>query len=469
MRQKIEEIAELSAEAMETEVIDSLEKQYDVINSIATEDTVVVNDAEESDQNGDINAEEMSSGAEANAVTVDEEIVEVENGVKDEVSVAGELEDVATNGDVEVEQSASAMDIENGESQEVVAETEKEASTRKRRISEDEKQNNDTAVVANESEQEIAEKKPKFDEIDVALENVEETPTDHLENGTASNGTPDSQEVLDVAQAETETPKQSEGPSVIQQKDDDEYFKSFQRDGKKDGKADPSPKAHKLFRDAEFSELNETWDTADYRRDYTNHSDRPSLNDNLKFLTGEMKSKPNGDFVDEILRSWCGNYNLLEDHHGYIQWLFPIRTKGMNFESQPLQIHELKALKKDEKVLERLRKAYEMMLDFYGMKIADKVTGKLERSEKYEDRYKNLRKRSHNYLRITRILKCLGDFDMEEHQIAFLQFLLQEIFETQELKSLRKSYCSFWVHTIKNDRKRDLLLENVKKAITQVN
>ena len=31
---------------------------------------------------------------------------------------------------------------------------------------------------------------------------------------------------------------------------------------------------------------------------------------------------------------------LLEDHHGFIQWLFPIREHGMNFQSQELQLHE---------------------------------------------------------------------------------------------------------------------------------
>ena len=59
------------------------------------------------------------------------------------------------------------------------------------------------------------------------------------------------------------------------------------------------------------------------------------------FLKGEIESTPDGDYIDNILSKWWGNYDLLEAHHGYIQWLFPIREQGMNYQSQPLQKHEL--------------------------------------------------------------------------------------------------------------------------------
>ncbi len=49
-----------------------------------------------------------------------------------------------------------------------------------------------------------------------------------------------------------------------------------------------------------------------------------------------------GDYIDDIHSEWFGNYTLLEDHHGYIQWLFPIREQGMNFHAQELQLHEAK-------------------------------------------------------------------------------------------------------------------------------
>ncbi len=57
-----------------------------------------------------------------------------------------------------------------------------------------------------------------------------------------------------------------------------------------------------------------------------------------------MKSKPNGELIGKILAIWSGNYDLLEIHHGYIQWLFPIRTQCLNYDSHPLQLHELEVM-----------------------------------------------------------------------------------------------------------------------------
>ncbi len=44
-----------------------------------------------------------------------------------------------------------------------------------------------------------------------------------------------------------------------------------------------------------------------------------------------------GDLIDDIHENWFGNHSLLEIHHGYIQWLFPLfEGGGMNFHSDPL-------------------------------------------------------------------------------------------------------------------------------------
>ena len=50
-----------------------------------------------------------------------------------------------------------------------------------------------------------------------------------------------------------------------------------------------------------------------------------------------------------------------------------------------------------------------MMLHFYGMRLVDSATGKVARAEHYRGRYAHLNRSFHNYLRITRILKCLGE------------------------------------------------------------
>jgi hypothetical protein len=70
--------------------------------------------------------------------------------------------------------------------------------------------------------------------------------------------------------------------------------------------------------------------------------------------------------------------------------------------------------------------------------------------------------RRHNYLRITRILKCLGDMNLEKFQIGWIEFLVNEIFVDGELSVLDSSMANFWVHTIRNDVKRNEMINNIE-------
>ena len=74
------------------------------------------------------------------------------------------------------------------------------------------------------------------------------------------------------------------------------------------------------------------------------------------------------------------------------------------------------------------------MLDFYGFELADAATGRIARLADFNFqfvatlllmilmifasaiRFKNLNTHSHNYLRVTRILKCLGELDYEHYK-----------------------------------------------------
>lgn len=72
---------------------------------------------------------------------------------------------------------------------------------------------------------------------------------------------------------------------------------------------------------------------------------------------------------------------------------FPIQEYGMNYESQPLQKHEVESMKVDPLVIERIVASYRLMLDFYGMKLVSVETGLLARADPPRDftaRYKNL-------------------------------------------------------------------------------
>eukprot|EP00746_Dinoflagellata_sp_MGD_P009042 gnl/MRDRNA2_/MRDRNA2_118222_c0_seq1.p1 gnl/MRDRNA2_/MRDRNA2_118222_c0~~gnl/MRDRNA2_/MRDRNA2_118222_c0_seq1.p1 ORF type:complete len:390 (-),score=64.88 gnl/MRDRNA2_/MRDRNA2_118222_c0_seq1:346-1461(-) len=166
--------------------------------------------------------------------------------------------------------------------------------------------------------------------------------------------------------------------------------------------------------------------------------------ENLEFYRNRLPCYPRGDLVENIHEKWWGDYRLLETHHSYIQWLFPNRRRGANRLAPPLASEEAEAMRNDPKIRMRVLRSFEMMLDFFGMKLkwddagrpenqpktADNARGSpyFERTADWEERYYNLRERSHNNLRITRILLCLGELGWKELQVAWVKFLAWECF-----------------------------------------
>ena len=57
---------------------------------------------------------------------------------------------------------------------------------------------------------------------------------------------------------------------------------------------------------------------------------------------------------------------------------FPIREFGMNYQSQPLQRHEIEKMKDDPEIIQRIIISYELILDFYGFRLLDQETGLLD-------------------------------------------------------------------------------------------
>jgi len=159
---------------------------------------------------------------------------------------------------------------------------------------------------------------------------------------------------------------------------------------------------------------------------------------------------------------------LLEAHHGYIQWIFPIREEGLNSDSQPLQLHEVEKMKADPECIKRYLKSYDMMLHFYGCKMKDRQTGEIERHEEWQKYYKNLSSHFHNNLRITRMLKSLGEFGFEHYKKPFLEHFIKEICETKILSSCADSCSGYWLGTIKDDATRASLEKKVRSLKTSI-
>ena len=74
----------------------------------------------------------------------------------------------------------------------------------------------------------------------------------------------------------------------------------------------------------------------------------------------------------------------------------------------------------------------------------------------------------HNYLRITRILKCLGEMGLEHYKVPFLRFMLHEAIITGKLDRTLDSCCNYWIGTVKDDEERAKLTAEAERMYQEV-
>lgn len=197
-------------------------------------------------------------------------------------------------------------------------------------------------------------------------------------------------------------------------------------------------------------------DLREYLERYPHAVEDPDRSGNRDFYQNRLRSRPHPcATIDEIHSQWKGDFDLLEAHHGYIQFLFPIRESGgVNIHAQPLMKHEIAALVENDPAFPaRLLRSYELMLEFYGIELADRLTGALRRTPGYLARYQHLNYSTHNYLRITRILKSLGELGMERLKLPFLLHILGELASgALRCATVGRSFRDYWVGLLRDPR-----------------
>jgi hypothetical protein len=192
-------------------------------------------------------------------------------------------------------------------------------------------------------------------------------------------------------------------------------------------------------------------DMETYRTNYPGRGDDLTMSDNLLFYTDQIPSRPDGLNISTMLQSWRGDFNTLEANHGYIQWLFPLQARsGSNPASQEMWPHEIAAMNSDPNVKVRLRAAYTMMLEFYGITLLSNTTGAVARAQNWDERSGALNQNTHNFLRISRILKSLGELGLERFKLPLLLFLANEIYVNGQLPAARASFREFWSESLRN-------------------
>ncbi|CAE1264556.1 unnamed protein product [Acanthosepion pharaonis] len=175
--------------------------------------------------------------------------------------------------------------------------------------------------------------------------------------------------------------------------------------------------------------------------------------DAIKNVFGKGKRYP----IGYILENWRGDYSLLERNHFYIQWLFPNRMPGINSYACVLTDRDVEIINGSPELKERVKEAFEMMLDFYGVRLTR--NNRFEPAENFSKRLAVLNQQyNHNYLRITRILLAIKELGHKDLMLPWLKFMADLVYRENLLNHAKESFENYWQHTL--DEKDFLQLRN---------
>jgi len=158
-----------------------------------------------------------------------------------------------------------------------------------------------------------------------------------------------------------------------------------------------------------------------------------------EFYLGARNDK--GVTLEEI---WAFDDATKEAKHDFIQWLFPIKSIGMNPSAPPTNAATINAFKSDKALQEKMRKSFEVMLEFYGLEYG--FLGRIKQASNFSTQAQNwLNPGNHNFLRITRILTSLRLHGLETEAKAFFK-VLQEIYKAYPNQISPETF-SYWQNT----------------------
>lgn len=166
----------------------------------------------------------------------------------------------------------------------------------------------------------------------------------------------------------------------------------------------------------------------------------------VPFYLGE-KPDLKGRTIQQI---WTWDFEALESVHDYIQWLFPLSDKSnFNFYAPTVDEQVIETFRKNPLLQQNLLRSFSIMLNFYGLKVDKDKQGKItvERSKEYPSRKREwVQMFDHNYLRITRILKCLMTFDLQEEAQAFYD-CLSHMYQENKVQIGRETF-QYWTDSV---------------------
>lgn len=134
----------------------------------------------------------------------------------------------------------------------------------------------------------------------------------------------------------------------------------------------------------------------------------------LNFLLGKDFTASGYDY--DQLHKWSNHH--WENHHDFIQWLFPLNEPSMHNPNGPvLSSEDFDTIKTNPELNNAILKNYDRFLKYAGV-------GKTTNGLDFEDYQKDFWETpNHNWLRITRVLKCLNLCGLHERAQELWAFL----------------------------------------------
>jgi len=119
------------------------------------------------------------------------------------------------------------------------------------------------------------------------------------------------------------------------------------------------------------------------------------------------------------------DFGRLEGTHDFIQWLFPLpEPSGASAHAPILGAGDIAAFAAEPALREELLRSLDTMLAFYGLaRPGSGDEAAVARGTNYPERSREWLDRSHNFLRISRILRCLALLGCKPEARAFLACL----------------------------------------------
>ena len=152
-----------------------------------------------------------------------------------------------------------------------------------------------------------------------------------------------------------------------------------------------------------------------------------------------------------IQQIWAWDYEELEIVHDYIQWLFPLPEKSSFNSNAPVVDSEvIQAFHTNTRLRQNLLHSFTLMLGFYGLQGYEDNNGQfvVTKSEEYPTRKKEwICPLDHNYLRITRILKCLMALGLESYAQSFYR-CLEQIYR-EESRYIGGKTFQYWTNAVR--------------------